>query len=190
MPTHLAQRCRHTPCAVALVPDGMERAQRNSSRNGRLDGLRFAGWRPFRDDERAVVTSSKGCAMGYRMTPRCGYARRVRSGPEVGPKGAEFDSPRALQRSAEQAVKLPQATAPTGRAVAASGKAPGPHIEKSVVSPNGERWASWPCDGQRAPLGLKVIYTVPGPGALPSGYSAALSVLIPLSLILRNHTGI
>jgi hypothetical protein len=66
----------------------LRRAERRSARIGSFNALRFAEWRPFRADDHVVVTISQGCALGYRMTPRCGYARRMRRRPEEGPKGA------------------------------------------------------------------------------------------------------
>ena len=55
-----------------------------------------AEWRPFRADDRVAVARSQGCALGYRMTPRCGYARRMQSGPDgvnAGPNSATRNAP-------------------------------------------------------------------------------------------------
>ena len=55
----------------------------------------------------------RAAALGYRMTPRCGYAPPTRGGrPDDGPKGAEFESP---------------------------GRSPGSASSLIVVSPNGAR---------------------------------------------------
>jgi len=83
------------------------KVERNSFRSRCMNAPWSAGWRPFRADDRVLGESSQGFTLGYRMTPRCGYARPTRSRrPDHGPKRAEFECPVRNMRSAGAAAAV------------------------------------------------------------------------------------
>ncbi len=91
----------------------------SSAPTGRHPSRRAERLRPFRAGQRDWGTVTQGCALGFRMTPRCGYDR-ARHRAVNGPNGVGFDSPGLAEmntRRKPQRGVTRRATRPGGAAI-------------------------------------------------------------------------